>query len=324
MKRMSTSFMPRPADIAARTSATIRSLTDEQLVAVMSSSQRQKRRALPDCWDTVKTAAPDLASTLDDLHAREITDDLPRFQALAAAHEKQLNRAVAGRDGKLTALTVLAAFVVGIATAILGLTGVISTPVIIAGGVVSAGFMIWGYIIGRRLARDSGNWLFADPEAAAAIVWDAGIDAAAATALRGRSGNSGLTPAIIGSLSAVWTGAGLDTALLTPPQKPEPAPAMNPFLLMAAHTVYAGRVVETDAGEMFRFTCKCGQSWDSPADAEDDELAGPAAHIKDITDEAAAIAQGILDRADKLEYPLTDDLRGLLEQLADETDSPVS
>jgi hypothetical protein len=322
MKRMSTSFMPRPADIAARTSATIRSLTDDQLAAVMTSSQRQGKRALPDCWATVKTAAPELASTLDDLHAREIAEDLPRFEALASQHEKQLNRAVKGRDGQLTALSVLAAFVVGIATAILGLTGVISAPFLIAGATVSVGLLAWAYIKGRRLARESGNWLFANPEAAAAIVWDAGIDAAAATALRSRAGTSGLTSDVLASLSAVWTDAGLDTALLAPPEKPAPAPAKNPFLLMDAHEVYAGRVVETAGGEMFRFTCKCGQGWDSPADAEDGELVGPAAHIKDIMDESATIAQNILDRADKLEYPLTDELRGLLEQLA-QTDAPA-
>jgi hypothetical protein len=161
--------------------------------------------------------------------------------------------------------------------------------------------LVAAYIGGRRLSR-SGNWMLADPEAAATIVWDAGIDAAAATALR--SGRDGLTPDVLRALSAVWTGAGLDANELTPPPKPAPAPGMNPFVLMASHKVYAGTVVETDKGEMFRFKCKCGQSWDSPVDS-DNELAGPAAHIKDVMEEAAGIAQSILDRAAKRGYPLT-------------------
>jgi hypothetical protein len=320
MKRMSTSFMSRPADVAARTSAAIRSLTDEQLVAVMASFQRLRKCALPEHWDTVKTAAPDLAGALDDLHAREITENLPRFEALAAEHEKQLSRAVKGRDGKLTALSVVAAFGFGIATAILGLTGVIVAPIIVAGGALSAGLLLCAYIKGRRLARDSGNWLFADPEAAVSIVWDAGIDAAAATALRDRTGRGGLTSDILGSLSAVWTGAGLTTDLLTPPQKPAAAVAMNPFQLMSSHKVYTGAVVQTEAGKMFRFKCKCGQSWESPEDG-DNELAGPAAHIKEITHAAAGIAQSILDQAARLDYPLTGDLHRLLKQLVAETNA---
>lgn len=90
---------------------------------------------------------------------------------------------------------------------------------------------------------------------------------------------------------------------------------MNPFGLMASHKVCAGTVVETDKGEMFRFKCKCGQSWDSPVDS-DNELAGAAAHIKEVMEAARGIAQSILDKAAKLDYPLTSELRVLLEQLA--------
>lgn len=70
---MSNIAMPRPADIAAWAAAAVRSLTDEQIAAVMTSSRRvqRRRRALPDSWATVTKVAPELASTLDDLHARE-------------------------------------------------------------------------------------------------------------------------------------------------------------------------------------------------------------------------------------------------------------
>jgi hypothetical protein len=306
--------MPRPADVAARTSAAIRSLTDEQIVAVMTSSQRIEKRVLPNCWGTVKKAAPDLAGALDELHSRELADDLPRFEAMAAEHEKQLSKAVNGRAGKITAILVIAAILFGIATITLGLTAVIGSPVVIAGAALSVGLFISGFVTGSRLAHRSGNWLLADPEAAASIVWDAGIDAAAATALKNRAGQDGLTPDVLRALSAVWAGAGLDTTLLTPPAKPAPSPGMNPFVLTAAHKIFPVTVVQTGSGEMFRFRCKCGQSWDSSVESEN-ELAAAAAHIKDITEEAAVIARGILDRARGFNYPLTSELRGLLEAI---------
>lgn len=309
--------MPRPADVAARASAAILSLTDEQLVAVMHSSRTVQKRVLPNCWETVKTAAPDLAAALDELHARESRDDLARFEALAAAHHKQLSKAVKGRAGKTTAGLVVTAVVLGLATATLGLAGVIGTTLIVAGSTLAAVLFLAGFIAGNRIAQRTGNWLFADPEAAASIVWDAGIDAAAANALTARTGQDGLTPDVLRALSSIWTGAGLDTAQFTPPPKPAPAPGMNPFVLMAAHQVFAGTVVQTARGEMIRFNCRCGRHWDSPVDAEN-ELSEAAAHIREVMEEAAAIARDILDRARTTDYPLSTELRRLLEDLAAE------
>jgi hypothetical protein len=49
----------------------------------------------------------------------EITSDLPRFEALAEEHERQLARAVKGRTGRLTALSGIAAIVFGTGSPIL-------------------------------------------------------------------------------------------------------------------------------------------------------------------------------------------------------------
>lgn len=205
--------MPMPADVASRASAAIRSLTDEQLASVVTASRRRRKRALPACWSEVQKAAPELADTLDDLHAREITDDLPRFEALAAEHEKQLGMAVRGPAGKLTALSAIAAPLLGVTTTIFSLTGAINLASAIIGASLTIVLLAASYTGGRRLARRTGRWMFADPEAAAAIVWDAGIDAAAATALSGSSTPAdGVTPDALRTLSAVWTGAGLDTS----------------------------------------------------------------------------------------------------------------
>lgn len=216
IEHMSTITLPTPADVAATASAAIRSLTDSQIVAIMHSSQQTQRRVLPNCWDTVKTAAPDLARALDTLHEDEVTKDLPRFEALAADHDKQMARATKSRTGKLAAGLVFAAALLGLLTAALGLTGAAGSPLIIAGSGLAAALLLGAYAAGRRLARRSGNWLVADPEAAASIVWDAGIDAAAATALKDRAGQDGLTPDILRALSSVWTRAGLDPDTLTP------------------------------------------------------------------------------------------------------------
>lgn len=208
--------MPMSADIASRASAAIRSLTDQQLASVVLASRGIKRRkhALPRCWSEVQRAAPELADTLDDLHAREIAEDLPRFEALAAEHEKQLTRAVKGRAGKLTALLAIGAPVLGAATTILSVTGAFNLPATVIGAILTVVLFAASYTGGRRLARGTGSWMFADPEAAAAIVWDAGIDAAAATALAGGSAPDGVTPDALRTLSAVWTGAGLETSRL--------------------------------------------------------------------------------------------------------------
>lgn len=134
----------------------------------------------------------------------------------------------------------------------------------------------------------------------------------AAAALAGRAGTDGLTREVLQTLSAVWPGAGLESD-----QFSAPIPATNPFMLLSAHKVHAGTVAETDSGEMFRFTCKCGLSWDSPAEG-DDELAEPAAHIKGVMEEAGGMAQIILDDATRQSYPLTSELRELLEPMAAE------
>lgn len=207
---MSIPALPRPADVASCASAAIRSLTDEQLASVVAASRSRRRRILPACWSEVQKAAPDLADTLDDLHARETVEDLPRFQALAAEHEKKLGMAVKGRPGKLTALSAIAATVLGVATIVLTLTGVVSLAVTVTGAILTLVLLSASYTGGRRLARRTGRWMFADPEAAAAIVWDAGIDAAAATALSNGS-VPGVSPGALRTLSAVWKGAGLDT-----------------------------------------------------------------------------------------------------------------
>lgn len=214
-----------PADVAARTSAAIRSLTDEQLAAVMISSRKIQKRVLPACWSAVKTAAPELAVALDELHARETEADLTRFEALAADHEKQIARAVKGSTGQATAALIIASFIFAAITGATFLAGLISVPFLIAGAGLSAGLLVAGYLVGRRLHLQSGNWMFADPFLAAWTVWDAGIDAAAATALSGRSGRDGLTPDVLRALSAIWTGAGLDASELTLPPKQAPARA---------------------------------------------------------------------------------------------------
>lgn len=208
--------MPTPADVAATTSAAIRSLTDHQIVAIMHSSQETQRRVLPHCWDTVKTAAPDLALALDELHANEAPKDLARFEALAAGHEKQMAKAAKSRAGKTIAGLVIAAALLGALTAVLGLAGLVGIPFIVGASAVVAALLLGSYSAGNRLARRNGNWLVADPEAAASIVWDAGIDAAAATALKDRAGQDGLTPDVLRALSSVWTRAGLDPVTLAP------------------------------------------------------------------------------------------------------------
>jgi hypothetical protein len=215
MDHMSTT-MPSPADVAATTSTAIRSLTDTQIVAIMHSSQATQRRVLPHCWDTVKTAAPDLALVLDELHAKETAKDLPRFEALAAGHKKQMAKAMKSRAGKTTAGLVTAAALLGALTAVLGLAGIADRSFITGASVLTAALLLSGYVAGHRLARRNGNWLVADPKAAASIVWDAGIDAAAATALKDRAGQDGLTPDVLRALSSVWTRAGLDPGKLTP------------------------------------------------------------------------------------------------------------
>jgi len=204
--------MPAPADIAAHAATTIRSLTDEQLLAIMSSSQNVQKRVLGHCWATVCTAAPELAGTLDDLHSTETAKDLPRFEALAAAHDEQISQVVKGPKGKLTAALIIGAFIVAAVTGLAVLAGFSSVPVLVSGAALAAGMLVAGYVTGHRLSQRSVNWMFADPGLAASIVWDAGIDAAAAAALSSRAGTDGLTPDVLRALSIVWTGAGLDTA----------------------------------------------------------------------------------------------------------------
>lgn len=215
MDHMST-IMPTPADVAAATYAAIRSLTDNQIAAIMHSSQVTQRRVLPNCWDTVKTAAPDLALALDELHATGVPKDLPRFQALAADHEQQMGDAVKSRAGKGTASLVVTGLLLGVLTAVIGLAGIAGTLIVAGGALLSAAMLLGGYAVGSRIAHRSGNWLLADPEAAASIVWDAGIDAAAATALLYRTGQDGLTSDVLCALSSVWIRAGLDTRALIP------------------------------------------------------------------------------------------------------------
>jgi hypothetical protein len=213
---MSTITMPAPSDVAATTSEAVLSLSDEQIVAIIDSSRKIQRRVLPNCWDTVRAAAPDLALALDELHSTAAPKDLPRFEALAAAHRKQLDKAVKSPAGKTTATLLIAAVALGIVTAVLGLTGDAGLPFVIGGAGLAAALLTGAYAAGSRLAHRSGNWLVSDPEATASIVWDAGIDAAAATALKARAGQDGLTPDILRALSLVWTRAGLDTGKLTP------------------------------------------------------------------------------------------------------------
>lgn len=203
--------MPAPADVVATTSAAVLSLTDEEIVAIMAASQQIQRRVLPNCWDTVATAAPDLARALDELHASAMSTDLRRFEALAADHEKQLDKAAKTRAGKTTAGLAISAVLFSVLTAVLGLAGVLAPGFLIGGLALSAALFLSAYAAGSRLARRSGNWLVADPVAAASIVWDAGIDAAAAAALRSRTGQDGLTPDVLRALSSIWTRAGLGT-----------------------------------------------------------------------------------------------------------------
>lgn len=216
IEHMSTITLTTPADVAATASAAIRSLTDSQIVAIMHSSQETQRRVLPNCWSTVKTAAPDLARALDTLHETEASKDLPRFEALAAEHDRQMSRATKGRTGKLAAGLVFTAALLGLLTAALGLAGAAGLPLIISGSALVAALLLGAYAAGRRLAHRNGNWLVADPEAAASIVWDAGIDAAASAMLSDRAGQDGLTPDVLGALSSVWTRAGLDPDALIP------------------------------------------------------------------------------------------------------------
>lgn len=211
-----TTITPAPADVAATASAAIRSLNDSQIVAIMHSSRQTQRRVLPNCWDTVKTAAPDLAHVLDSLHENEVPKDLPRFEALAANHDREMARAAKSRTGKVAAGLVFTAALIGLLTAVLGLIGAAGLPLIITGSSLTAALLLGAYAAGRRLAHRNGNWLVADPEAAASIVWDAGIDAAAAATLKDRTGQDGLTPDVLGALSSVWTRAGLDPRTLIP------------------------------------------------------------------------------------------------------------
>lgn len=210
-----TTITPAPADVAATASAAIRSLNDTQIVAIMHSSRQTQRRVLPNCWDTVKTAAPDLAHVLDTLHENEVPKDLPRFEALAATHDRQMARATKSRTGKVAAGLVFAAALLSLLTLVLGLIGAAGLPLIIVGSGLVAALLLGAYAAGRRLVHN-GNWLVADPEATASIVWDAGIDAAAAAMLSNRAGQDGLTPDVLRALSSVWTRAGLDPGTLIP------------------------------------------------------------------------------------------------------------
>ncbi|HEY8699577.1 MAG TPA: hypothetical protein VIM08_01240 [Arthrobacter sp.] len=222
---------PMPSDVAARTGAAIRSLTTAQLADLVASSQRIQKRVLPLCWDVVKTADPALAETLDDLHATSVREDLPRFEALAAQHVQAISRAVKEPAGRATAGLIIGALIIGTLTLLAVLSGTTS-PAVPAWGFLAAGMLVAGFVTGRRVAARNGNWMFADPGLAACTVWDAGIDAAAATALASRAGTAGLTPDVLRALTTVWTGAGLDTALLVP----LPAVATEPLVtaLLAA------------------------------------------------------------------------------------------
>lgn len=141
------------------------------------------------------------------------SQDLPRFEALAARHRANLARALTGTVGKRTALLVIAAGITSLATIALSFV-FFNLALTILGTVAAAGLFGAAYIGGGRLAKTSDLWMFADSEWAVGIAWHAGIDAAAATALAEASGQGGLTPDILRALSAVWTGAGLSTAAL--------------------------------------------------------------------------------------------------------------
>lgn len=226
-------MMPRPADVVAQAAVAIKSLTDEQIVAVTLSARRANRKKLARCWEVVELNAPDLAAALDDLHAREIDESLPRFEALAAEHSKQHALAVTGRAGKATALLAIAALVTGTTTAILALTSVTGDALTVAGGIMTAGLLLAAYIGGQRLAQ-SGQWMLADPESSVAIVWDAGIDAAAVAALSGRVGEDGLTREVLDRLSAAWSGAGLEQIQLAPQRRTSAGEVQRPAALRAA------------------------------------------------------------------------------------------
>jgi len=215
MRPMS-NLAPMPSDVAARTGEAIRSLTTRQLADLMSSSELLQKRVLPVCWDTVKTADPALAKALDDLHATASEEDLPRFEALATEHEETMARAVKTPTGRATAGLIICSLLLGATTLMSALAGA-PEPNIITVSLISAAMLISGFITGRRIAHRNGNWMFSDAGLAAFSIWDAGIDAAAATALAPRAGTAGLTPDILRALTAVWIGAGLSTDLLVPP-----------------------------------------------------------------------------------------------------------
>ncbi|HEX9088653.1 MAG TPA: hypothetical protein VF867_14125 [Arthrobacter sp.] len=204
-----------PSDVAARTGAAIRSLTAVQLADLMASSQQIQKRVLPLCWDVVKTADPALAEALDELHFTSVEQDMPRFDALAAQHVQAIARSVKEPAGRATAGLIVGALIIGTLTLLASLAGT-TGPAVTAWGLLAAGMLIAGLATGRRVAALTGNWMFANAGLAACTVWDAGIDAAAATALASRAGTAGLTPDVLRALTAVWTRAGLDTALLVP------------------------------------------------------------------------------------------------------------
>lgn len=214
MGAMSNCLMPATAELTARVISVVRSLSDEQLAALMASSRRVRVRRRRRRWGVVNAAAPELAEALDRLHAEEASADMPRFQALAARHQKLLADDVKGRAGKAIAATVIGALLIAAATGAAFLGGLASTLYLVAGALLSGAMIVAGYMTGRQIAHQGGHWMFADPGSAAAIVWDAGIDAAAGVALKARTGEDGITPNVVRALTAPWAKAGLDTAWL--------------------------------------------------------------------------------------------------------------
>lgn len=214
-----TTTIDAPVRSFERTIAAIRTLTDAEVTALVASSRAARKTSAPGAsWPAVQAADPGLAARLDELHAAGVEADMPRFDALAADHERALANAVKGATGKtITALVWAGLLAAAAAISTFGqfLAGHGGPEIAIAMAVCAAVPTAVVVIMGRILGRRHGNWLLSDASIAAGAVWDAGIDAAAAEALKGAAAPDGITPAVLEDLSSVWTGAGLDPSRLS-------------------------------------------------------------------------------------------------------------
>jgi hypothetical protein len=210
-----------PARVPVRTAAAVKELTTEQLHAILDASTRRSSRVLPVLWDTVRTADPKLSATLDELHADESEADLPRFIELSRLHQQNLSAATKSGTGKLIAARVVGAGLLAVGAILAGLAGII-VPGLAASAVVLSAFLYVGaFRAGRRMVDSLPTSVFANPHAAASIVWDAAVDASAAVVLEPRAGEAGLTPDVMKALAITWTSAGLSLDLLRQPPAPK-------------------------------------------------------------------------------------------------------